>query len=754
MRSQDTAWRVPGWARAVRALTVVALAGYAVSVVPGVRGDGPAFSGWLDIGVGDGVQVLAGVLCLARAGWDRRHRLAWALLGLGPIAYSLGDLVYYAYEHAGAEAPYPSYADPGWLMLYPLVNAGLVLLVRAQLARVRTSLWLDGLVGGLGAAALLGAAVLRPVLSMTGGSTAVVLTNLAYPVGDLALLTVLILVFNLHAWRPGRSWWLLAAAPATLLVVDSVYLLQASSGTYVDGGLTDLGWPLAFVALGLAAWTRPPERRAAREGRASLAVPATLSVASTGVLFWGAVQTLPLVVCVLGLAAVLLASIRLLVALVETRRLVEARLEARTDDLSGLPNRRKFVEEMNCRLAVGAPRLTVMIVDLDRFKQVNDSLGHPVGDDLLRIVGARLKERLDATTTFVARLGGDEFAVLVDGDDLPLALRIGEEVRAAVSEPAVLSGLTLSIDASIGIAFAPAQGTTWDALMSRADAAMYVAKNSRTGVEAYVGKRDEGGIDRLALLAELRQALGSHELELHYQLVHRVSDGQVSSAEALIRWQHPTRGLLAPAEFLPIAIEAGLSRAVTDEVLRIATQQARVWADAGFDIAIAVNLTEADLADPLLVGRVATACDTAGLPTSLLRLELTETIASSVAHDAVVQLAALRERGHDLLLDDFGTGFSSLASLRDLPLDEVKLDRSFLRDLTLGSGTAMVGATIDLAHQVGLRLVAEGVETDDVLDMLRAMGCDSVQGYLLHRPASSAEVSRVLLDMVPDATPA
>ncbi len=465
-------------------------------------------------------------------------------------------------------------------------------------------------------------------------------------------------------------------------------------------------------------------------------------------------HTLPVIVCVLGLAAVLLASVRLLVALVETRRLVEARLEARTDELTGLANRRKFVEEMNRRLAVREPRLTVMIVDLDRFKQVNDSLGHPVGDQLLRIVGSRLRQRPDETPSFVARLGGDEFAVLVDGDDLPLALDVGEKVRAAVSEPAVLSGLTLSIDASIGIAFAPAQGTTWDALMSRADAAMYVAKSSRTGVEAYVEKRDEGGIDRLALLAELRQALGSRELDLHYQLVHRVSDGRITSAEALIRWHHPTRGLLAPAEFLPIAIEAGLSRAVTDEVLRIATHQARAWADAGFDIAIAVNLTEADLADPRLVGRVAAACELANIPTSLLRLELTETIAASVAHDAVAQLTALRERGHDLLLDDFGTGFSSLASLRDLPLDEVKLDRSFLLGLAEGSGAAMVGATIDLAHQVGLRIVAEGVETEDVLDMLRGMGCDSVQGYLLHRPASPAEVSRVLLDMVPEPQPA
>ncbi len=752
MPQDDGTWRVPTWARLLRVALLTMTVGYALTFLPGVRGHGPAFSGWLEIGVGDGIQVFAGLICWGRAWWDRPRRAAWVLLGLAPLMFSCGDFVYYGVLHSLDEVPYPSAADACWLLTYPLFNAGLVLLARAQLRKVRASLWLDGLVGGLGAAALLGAVVLRPVLEMTGGKQSVVLTNLAYPIGDLALLTVLILVFNLHGWRPGRSWWLLACGPMMLLVADSTYLLQVSSGTYVDGGLLDLAWPVAFVSLALGAWTEPPAERSVREGAASLAVPATLSVASTGVLFWGAVQTLPVVVCLLGLAAVLLASVRLLVALVETRRLVEARLEARTDELTGLSNRRRFVEDINHRLAVPDPRLTVMIVDLDRFKQVNDSLGHPVGDQLLRIIGGRLRERLDPSVATVARLGGDEFAVLVDGDDPQLARTVGTVVRDAVSEPVVLSGLSLCIDASIGISFAPAQGLTWDALMSRADAAMYVAKAAHSGVELYSERRDEGGIDRLALLAELRRALTERQLELHYQLVHRVSDRQVTSAEALIRWQHPVRGQLSPAAFLPVAIEAGLSRALTDEVLRMATTQARVWSEAGMSIPIAVNLTEADLADPLLVDRVSAACAAAELPAALLRLELTETIASSVAADALRELAALRELGHDLLLDDFGTGYSSLASLRDLPLDEVKLDRSFLLDLAEGRGEAMVGATILLAHRVGLRIVAEGVETEEVLDMLRQLGCDSVQGFLLHRPAPAAEVSARLRESALHAT--
>ncbi len=745
MTEQRLPWHPPVWARALRWLLVGLLAVYALTFLPGVRGDGPQFIPLLDIGLGDGLQVLAGVLCLARAWWDRAGRRAWLLLGAGPLAYSMGDFYYYAVLEGSAHVAYPSLADAAWIATYPLLNVGLVLLVRAQLGRVRTSLWLDGLTSGTGAAALAGAVFLRPVLELTGGRLPVVLTNLAYPVGDLALLTVLILVFNLHGWRPGRSWWLIGFAPAVLLVVDTVYLLQLSSGTYVDGGLLDLGWPIAFAGLGLAAWTRPPDAVAPREGLASLAVPATLSVLCTGLLFWGAINTLPVVVAVLGLAAVLLASVRLLVALVETRRLVEARLQARTDELTGLPNRRLLLEELDTRLGAPSPTLTLMIVDLDRFKQVNDSLGHSVGDTLLRIIGSRLLEHVRSDAVFVARLGGDEFAVLLQGDDVAAAQRVGQLVRDVIAEPVILSGLALGIDASIGISFAPAHGSTVAALMSRADAAMYVAKNARTGVEAYLAVRDEGGIDQLALLAELRTALTARELELHYQLVHRVSDREVISAEALIRWQHPTRGPLAPASFLPLAIEAGLSRALTDEVLRMATAQAAAWLAAGTPLPVAVNLTGADLADLHLVERVGGACARVGLPPSLLRLEVTESVTAAVAHAAYATLSGLRAAGHELLLDDFGTGFSSLSFLRDLPLDEVKLDRSFLVDLHEPSALAMVAATIELAHRIGLTIVAEGVETQDVLDTLRGLGCDSVQGFLLHRPAPGHEVTDTLL---------
>jgi len=727
-------WRPPLWGRALAVLVPVVTLMYGVTLVPGLRGDHPVFVPWLEIGVGDGVIVASGLVCLLRARLLPQARAAWLMLGLAPLMYAAGDMLYYLAGATGRPMPYPSWADAAWLATYPLLNIGLVLLVRSQLRGVRASLWLDGLTGGLGAAAVLGAVALRPVLEATGGSLPVVLTNLAYPVCDLALLTVLMLVFNLHGWRPDRCWWLLGWLAAGLLVTDVVYLLQAASGTYTDGGLLDVGWPLAFAALGPAAWSRPREAGVVREGRATLVVPAALSMASTGVLFGGAVQALPFVVCVFGLLAVLIASLRLLVALVETRRLVAARREARTDELTGLPNRRHLLETIESRLLAGAPT-TLMIIDLDRFKQINDSLGHGVGDMLLRVIGSRHTDRTPGFDATVARLGGDEFAILLDGQDETFALEVARRTREVIGQPIVLSGVTLSVDASIGIAYSPRHGTTWESLLSRADSAMYAAKRHRSGVEQYTEARDAQGIDHLELLAELRDALTRGALEVHYQPVHSFDQDRITSVEALVRWNHPARGLVSPAEFLPIAIEAGLSRQLTDEVLRMATAQAARWHSEGLDIPVAVNLTEADITDPELPGRIQSACERAGLPPSHLQLEVTESITAAAIDTALPMLSALRRRGHRILLDDFGTGYSSLSFLRTLPLDVVKLDRSFLADIDDPGTSAIIKATVYMAHALSLRIVAEGVETDSELTMLRELKCDSAQGFLIHRPA-------------------
>ncbi|MGA8209258.1 MAG: bifunctional diguanylate cyclase/phosphodiesterase [Nocardioidaceae bacterium] len=744
MTTAEESWRAPVPVRWVCALLPVLTVAYGLTLVPGVRGPGPMLVPWLEIGVGDGLIVVSGLLCVARAVRVAHARLAWLLLGLAPLLYVVGDLVYYAFFQALTDPPYPSWADLCWLAVYPLLSVGLLLLVAASLRGARLTLWLDGLTGGFGAAALLGVAVLKPVLSLTGGPVAQVATNLAYPVGDLTLLVVVTLVFNLHGWRPPRVWWPLAWVAVVLLAADSAYLLQVGADTYVDGGPLDVGWTLAYVALGPAAWWRTPtEAGTARGGRAGLLIPAGLSILSTMVLFVGALDSLPLLVAGPALAAVLTATVRLMLALAETWRLVVARMEARTDELTGLPNRRRFLELVGESL--GRPEPTaVMIVDLDRFKQVNDSLGHAVGDTLLKVLGRRLESRIGTADCVVARLGGDEFAVVLTGHDEPGVAMIANRLRDTVCEPVELAGLTLSVDASVGIAYATDPGTTWGTLLGWADAAMYVAKRARTGVECYDERRDETGTDRLALLGQLRDALRSQALEVHYQPVQSLADGATTSAEALVRWRHPQLGLMSPADFLPVAIEAGLSRDLTDEVLRLVTEQSARWRADGYELPVAVNLFEADLGDLELPARIAGACDRVGLPARLLQLEVTESIAVSVMTAAVPTLRELRRRGHELLLDDFGTGYSSLATLRDLPLDVIKLDRSFFDDLARPASRTIVHATVEMAHGLGLRIVAEGVETEEVLETVRFLGCDAAQGYHVQRPVPAADLAPAL----------
>ncbi|GAA2724925.1 putative bifunctional diguanylate cyclase/phosphodiesterase [Cellulomonas aerilata] len=749
-----TTWHVPRAIALLRLAVPVVAVLYAVTLLPGVRGPQPVFVGWLDSGVGLGVVVASAALCLLRAALVGAERRAWIFLGLAPLAYVCGDLYYNAVLVGADVVPYPSWGDLGWIGVYPLLVTGLVLLLRARVAGVRASLWLDSLTGGFGAAALLGALVLRPVLELTQGRLPVVLTNLAYPVADLGVLAVLMLVFNLHAWRPGRSWWLLAWVAVVLLGSDSLYLLQTAAGTYVDAGPLDAGWILALGALGLAAWQRPPRTTAVREGSASIAVPATLSVLSTGILFAGALHALPLVVCLAGLATVLLASARLFFALVESRRLAAARLEARTDELTGLPNRRSYLESVQAALHAGDP-VTVMIVDLDRFKQVNDSLGHAVGDDLLQVLGRRMAARVGSDRTLVARLGGDEFAVLTREGAEADAYAVAEQLRGVIAEPVELGGLVLRVDSSVGLAHAPRDGTTWEALLARADAAMYAAKRGGTGVAQYDATRDADGVDRLALLADLRVALETGRLEVHYQPVRSLHTDHVTSAEALVRWTHPTRGLLSPAEFLPVAVEAGLSRMLTDEVLRMATDQAARWHAEGLDVPVAVNLSESDLTDPDLLDRIAGHRTRTGLPARSLTLEITESTVAAVMDTALPTLEALRTQGHLLALDDFGTGYSSLWALRTLPIDVLKLDRSVIRAVGSPATDAVVAGTVSVGHALGMRVLAEGVETVADLEALRLLGCDSVQGFVLHRPAPALQTTTVLRALAarPTATP-
>jgi diguanylate cyclase (GGDEF)-like protein len=422
----------------------------------------------------------------------------------------------------------------------------------------------------------------------------------------------------------------------------------------------------------------------------------------------------------------------------------ENRHQALHDALTGLPNRALF-RDRTAQALLAARRdgtaVAVLLMDLDRFKDVNDSLGHHTGDLLLHQVGERLRARLRASDT-IARLGGDEFAVLLPGlRDPAAAAAVARELREALERPFSPGDIQqIHADASIGIALYPDHGGDPDALIQHADVAMYQAKRARLGVAVYDSASDQSSPARLALLAELRRAIDGDELILHYQPKVDLAGG-IDGAEALLRWPHPERGLIPPAEFIPLAEHTGLIRRLTLWVLEAALRQSREWRRQGLDVALAVNLSAANLADPELPDDIADLLRRMDVPPDRLTLEITESTAMADPARAQDLLLRLRDLGVGLSIDDFGTGHSSLAYLSSLPVTELKIDRSFVTSIATDDSDAMiVRSTIDLGHNLGLRVVAEGVEDDHTLRWLSDHGCDLAQGYGLTRPLPAAEL--------------
>jgi diguanylate cyclase (GGDEF)-like protein len=416
--------------------------------------------------------------------------------------------------------------------------------------------------------------------------------------------------------------------------------------------------------------------------------------------------------------------------------LADARRQARTDDLTELPNRRLFLEsiERDLRLRDSNDPMAVAIIDLDRFKEINDSFGHHLGDRLLQLVATRLTEAF-GDAGVLARLGGDEFGILLPAAGMEHARQIAGRLLSALRQPFDLEQISLHVDASIGIAAFPEHGTDRSSLLRHADSAMYTAKRDRCGVALATGADDDTGRQRLATLEELRAGLDRDELILHYQPKVHLASGRITGVEALVRWNHPYRGLVYPDGFLSLAENAGLIGRLTERVIEVALAQCRAWWDEELDLTVAVNLSTSNLQDTRLPGRVADALARHGVPPAALDLEVTEEVLIREAARATQVLGELRAMGIRLAVDDYGTGYSSLAYLHALPVDDLKLDRAFVAHCdTDARSAAIVKSTVELAHNLGMRMIAEGVESEAVLDRLRQWGCDVVQGYHLGRP--------------------
>jgi diguanylate cyclase (GGDEF)-like protein len=446
--------------------------------------------------------------------------------------------------------------------------------------------------------------------------------------------------------------------------------------------------------------------------------------------------------------SVLLDSLRHMVVQLRSRT-GELEHQARHDSLTGLPNRTLLRQQLH--RALEAARLldttvALLFIDLDHFKEVNDTLGHHVGDSVLREVAGRYVNAVPTAHT-VARLGGDEFAIVLEGSSSSAASTAAHGVLRTLDDPFMVDGLPIAIGASIGVVLFPEQAQDVESLLRQADVAMYVAKSAHTGYAMYSPEHDHYHRARLALAAELRRALERNELLLHYQPKLDLKSGRVSGVEALVRWRHPQRGMIPPDHFISVAEQSGLIRRLTHWVLHQAICQLGEWNRAGLRLTISVNLSMQDLHDPELPGTIAVMLAAENVPPDDLKVEITEGTIMADPPRALEVLAQLRALGLEIAIDDFGTGYSSMTYLKRLPVDELKIDKSFIKSVASDpSDLAIVRSTIELGHNLGLRVVAEGVEDQACWEQLARLGCDQAQGYHMSRPLALPEFENWLLD--------
>jgi diguanylate cyclase (GGDEF)-like protein len=413
--------------------------------------------------------------------------------------------------------------------------------------------------------------------------------------------------------------------------------------------------------------------------------------------------------------------------------------QAMHDSLTALPNRLMFDGAATTALA-GSVACAVLLLDLDRFKEINDTLGHAAGDAVLQEVGARLSGVVSEGSC-VARLGGDEFAVVLVDADLTAAERCAQLIRSVLSTPLEVIGITLSIDASVGIALAPEHGADIATLLRRADVAMYDAKDGHAGVAVYAADRDHHSAERLSLVADLRAAIAEGHLVLAYQPKTDTVGREVHGVEALVRWSHPVRGMIPPDDFIGIAEQTGLIAPLTEWVLRTALAQCRSWLEQGLDLDVAVNISPRTLHDPTFPQLLAGLLADSRVPASRLTLEITEGALMADPERAIDVLWQLRRAGVRLSVDDLGVGHSSLSYLKRLPVHEIKIDKSFVTGMVDdGDDEAIVTAVIAMVHRLRMTVVAEGVEDERTLVRLAELGADTAQGYWMSRPLPAAEI--------------
>ncbi len=756
-----------------------AAAGFCVFAVWMVSGWGGAGIVRVVSDVGFLLVELFAITCavLAARSARGRQRMAWIALAAGLVGYAAGDAVWAYYElWRGLEAaPYPSIGDIGYL-LYPVgVCAALLLFPIGAPGQSQARLVLDGVIVAGSLFVISWVSGLDEVF-VSGDETVVAFAvSLAYPIADVVMLSVALLVLT-RARADQRVWMSLLTLGITLAAVaDTAFVFLNADDGYASGNLIDVPWFAGLLLIAMAALLAPrssdvdlPPSRAAAQWPLWLIYPPVV-LATTATVLSLAAETGSVTLLVGAFIVINAVLGRQYLVIADNRRLLaKVADQAFRDPLTGLANRALFQDRLTHAVALqmrDAREVAVLSLDLDDFKLVNDALGHPAGDELLTAIAQRLLASTQTGDT-VARLGGDEFAILIeDGADASVVL--AQRVLEAFDEPFVIDGQPLFMLPSIGLASganaeSPEEAAV--ALLKQADIAMYSAKRERAGVvrifsadmilidideldlpreprSAQRGGRSAG----MQLLAQLRRAIADDELTLVYQPKFAVSTGQIVGVEALVRWPHPERGLLMPDQFLPLVRQHGLMGAVTDLVLRRGVADAASWYAGGFGVQLAVNLFPPSLADAALPRQIAGILADWKLPPEYFMVEITEEILVGNADRARVVLNRLRDSGVRIALDDFGIGYSALSYLRELPIDQLKLDRQFIAPILVDErAAAIVRMIIELAHTLGMTVVAEGIENAAAAARVAEYGCDIIQAHLYSPPVSVEAVVKLL----------
>ncbi len=735
---------------------------------------------------------------------SRRLGLGWGILAFAQLIYGLGEISWGILELGYRQDPFPSIADAFYLAYYPLFLLGIHLFPTRRLSKIN---WLKSMLDMsiMILASALGFWIFLIGPLVQAGTTEPLTTQLlsvAYPAGDLLLIwAALVMLYRRPQGIDRIALAFLIASVSSMVITDCLFSYQSISETYISGSLVDLGWLSALLCAGLAgAWQFTHTRPVLSTENTGSSEPARKSILETSLPYlpyiWVAAAYSLLVIntehqfpinhtaLTLSIGGIImLVVLRQILTLIENGRLfselhvANARMQNQTleldqankelqaeisirlraeeqlmhdalhDALTGLPNRVLFIDRLSHSIEYTKRheeyKFAVLFLDLDKFKVINDSLGHAIGDQLLIAIAQRLRFCVRSTDV-TARLGGDEFVILLeDTKDQASVVITLERIRERLCAPFSLEGHKVFVSASIGVVLSDLTYTAADEVMRDADIAMYQAKSlGKDRYEIFNPSLRDQAIIRLELENDLREALERNEFILQYQPIYNLDANHITGFEALIRWRHPRRGIIPPAEFIPLAEETGLIWSIGRWVLYEACRQTQAWQNRFPHLTINVNVSGCQISNPDFAGVVENILRETGLQGHSLKLEITESVVVTVSDAIIFTFNRLKKLGVQIHIDDFGTGYSSLSYLQAYPIDSIKIDRSFITKIGPDHSSDIVRTLIMMAREMGMEAIAEGIETEEQLSGLKAYGCHYGQGYLLSRPVDAFDAER------------